>query len=376
MKEYSRRGLLVREDGAIAVVAGILIVLVLLGVVAVATDTGMVAQERRQLQTAADAGALAGVKALPGNVTLANAEARDFAGRNTDLSALDNVNVSVLFGPAGSSITTSITVEVTARTDLAFARIWGIETANARATATAIVSSPRSYGAHVTPVGVLPEAVEILKVTDDPIVLRFDPGPGLGPGKFGWTAVSMDKPRSKDITDWLTAGGTDAETGDIASREGLLDSTLLQPLFDRIATDSCEGSGYTEEFFVEKKGKKGEYTHPPDMDRDAYLDAVELHFREVVSWGEGADLGFVTINDYDCARLIICPVVENLNTKKDLKIVGFAWFFVYDITGLDTPGGSDVSLWGKFIRPVNPDDPGVWGEYDPYGAIGKTMLFE
>lgn len=373
-----RNRVLGRDDGAMAVVVAILLAFALIGLAAIATDAGLVAQARRQAQSAADAGALAGVQRLPASQSGAEADAISYARENippalvTDEDVLGEEWIEVSFegDPA-----TQVTVEVKGATSLGLARIWGMETAWARASATAIVMSPIAYGAHVVPVGVLPEAVALLSVDDPPIELKFDPGGQLGPGKFGWTSVSMDKLEPGDINDIFEAGGTDAEMGPVTSRPGVNNADRLQPLFNMIATDGCDGAHHTKEYFEKKTRGSDDYTHPSGMDRAAYLEAVELHFREVVTWETGEN-GFVTINDYDCTRLIVCPVVGNLDLNQDNSIVGFAWFFVYDITGLDTPGSSDVSLWGRFVRPVNPDEPRVWGEYDPYGAIGKTMLWE
>lgn len=369
-----------REDGAIALLVAVLLSFALLGLAALGTDVGMVAQERRQLQSAADAGALAGVQMLPASLGDENdvkSEAEDFVGRNIASDRLELVRTALGYTqlPNGSSLSTSITVEVEGQTPLAFARIWGKTSARARASATAALSSPQSYGAYVVPVGVLPEAIVTMTPGDAPIVLKFDPGPGLGPGKFGWTAVSPDGLNPNDINDIFEQGGVEAEMGPVSSRPGVNNADRLQALLDTVAADECVGARYTEDYFVQKN-KGGLYSHVEGMNRDEYYQAVQSHFDEVVSWEQG-DAGLVTIKDYDCQRLVICPVVENLDVNKDLSIVGFAWFFVWDIQGLDKWDPSQQpALVGKFIRPVNPDDPRVWGAYDPYGAVGKSMLVE
>ena len=68
------------DSGATAVLFAVMIV-VLLGLGAFAIDAGALYSERRSLQGAADAGALAGVQELPGSPSSAAGAAVAFAGR-------------------------------------------------------------------------------------------------------------------------------------------------------------------------------------------------------------------------------------------------------------------------------------------------------
>src|SRR5437867_3668948 len=55
---------------------------VLGGMLAMSVDTGFIFQNRRNLQNAADAGALAGVQELPSNPSLAKDKAREWLGKH------------------------------------------------------------------------------------------------------------------------------------------------------------------------------------------------------------------------------------------------------------------------------------------------------
>jgi len=70
-----------REVGQ-ALIMFVLGLAAIMGFVALTIDVGLVFEERRTEQTAADAAALAGASALPGNATTANQLARDWAQRN------------------------------------------------------------------------------------------------------------------------------------------------------------------------------------------------------------------------------------------------------------------------------------------------------
>lgn len=133
------------DTGAMAVMVALLLGFALIGLAAVATDIGFVAQKRAKLQVAADSAALAAASSLPGNPGGAAGIAADYAARNATLSKPIDFVVD------------GHTVMVTAYGDapLGLARIWGKETQPARATASAIVGSPTTMGRGLMPYGLM-----------------------------------------------------------------------------------------------------------------------------------------------------------------------------------------------------------------------------
>src|SRR5215471_13924036 len=94
-----------RQDGQ-ALILATLFMTVLLGFLALVVDVGRMSSEKRHLQNAADAAALAGVFALPDDPTQAQADALTWAQRN-NLDA-GNVTERSVF----TAITTNDTIRV------------------------------------------------------------------------------------------------------------------------------------------------------------------------------------------------------------------------------------------------------------------------
>jgi Flp pilus assembly protein TadG len=113
-KRWIRRGAL-EERGQTLVMVGIML-FVLLGIGAMALDVGEVLWSRGTQQNAADAAALAGVRALPDNPALAEAAAIDYAGQNGFQTGVNGVTVTATVssiaavnGAANNALTVTIT---------------------------------------------------------------------------------------------------------------------------------------------------------------------------------------------------------------------------------------------------------------------------
>jgi hypothetical protein len=111
---------------------------VILGMAAMAIDVGMFLQERRDLQNAADAAALAGAQDLPTSPTNAVADATTWAEENgIGAGELEGVAVSTTYVDNDT-----ITVQVKRDVPWLFARVLGRGSDTMRADATARVGSP------------------------------------------------------------------------------------------------------------------------------------------------------------------------------------------------------------------------------------------
>lgn len=146
------------DSGAVAVIVAILMV-VLVGVTALAVDVGYLMTVRRQLQTAADAAALAGCRILAdgGTEAAALAEARLYASRN-DYSPAGGLYV---LDTVPDTEVTPTSVQVTCQKDAEsfFARIFGVTTSPVRATARAEIAYLSSVE------NVVPWAMPIIQAT-------------------------------------------------------------------------------------------------------------------------------------------------------------------------------------------------------------------
>jgi len=131
-----------------------LLLFVIVGMIAMAIDTGIFFQERRQLQNAADAAALAGAQALPEDPDKAVALATQWADENgISGSELESVVVSTT-----DYANDTISVKVKRDVDFMFASVLGIVSAENNANAAAQAGS-LSGATGLTPFGVLEDAI-------------------------------------------------------------------------------------------------------------------------------------------------------------------------------------------------------------------------
>ncbi|PKQ21038.1 MAG: hypothetical protein CVT66_02105 [Actinobacteria bacterium HGW-Actinobacteria-6] len=133
------RSLIRRDDGGVAVTVAILIVVLVL-FAALAVDVGYLLSVRRQLQTAADAAALAGCRVLAdgGSHAAALGEAESFAAQNASKPADGLV---MLGDPPDTEVTDKyVQVTVEKESPLFFARVLGLQTTPVQASARAQVA--------------------------------------------------------------------------------------------------------------------------------------------------------------------------------------------------------------------------------------------
>jgi len=178
------------ETGAVAVVVALSIV-VLVGMAALAVDAGYLYSVRRQLQTAADAAALAGCRVMvdggsDGDIL---AEARMYA---EDENAVRPADAAVMLADPPDTVVDwderSVQVTVSKQSPLFFARIFGVSDTPVRATAKAKV-------AYLTGLdGLLPVSLSIIKPDRMTAIVRdgqtgaFEGEYELGPANAGRTS--------------------------------------------------------------------------------------------------------------------------------------------------------------------------------------------
>jgi len=328
------------DDGAVAVIVAVVISVALIGVAAIVIDMGSLYQERRAMQTAADAAALAGVQELPASQAVAEAKARAYVQPNE----ADSSDVQVTF-PASDRIRVVI-ADPDGRASLAGAL--GIAPTRVRAAATALISSPVAYSKGVTPIGITANHDESPANAygyswGDEITMKVPGGSGKN-GNYGW--VDLPGPEGGNGGGWLKYvlgnGGASASLGQVIdTKPGNLTSAV-----DELAT----WIGFDDHTLTQVVSQ-------PDSNG-------VVHINHLADDPEGG-----------CHRLILVPMIVNLdpsgkngedrydfpNGSGEMQIIGFAQFFVTYAGG----HGSNAMVKGKFIRTVSPEEVTA-------GQVGST----
>jgi hypothetical protein len=133
-----------RDEGQVTVLTAVFIV-VLLGMTGFVLDVGSWFRQQRLSQTTVDAAALAGAQALPGDPSAATASATSFATKNGGVAGLSIV-VKTKWTPNDS-----ISVTQNAPASGFFSKLFGINTVNVGAKATAVIEPP-SEARYVAPI--------------------------------------------------------------------------------------------------------------------------------------------------------------------------------------------------------------------------------
>lgn len=340
-----RRDLILRmlrdDEGATAVVIAVMLV-VFLGLGAFLIDAGALYSERRSLQGAADAGALAGVQELPGSPGTAVGVSNSFASRNaTNLGVTGAVITSRVIG--GDQV--ECVIRDPARS-LMFARFLGVNTARVGARSVAAVQSPTAYASGVMPFGIMSEepsgTAPFGYVFGESVRLKQPAGEGEA-GNFQF--LSLTEPPGghvgfNDLRYAMSNGGVPNSVYINTlynTKTGVNGGNVARALNDWIAGDSCS-------------------------------------FEDVAVLKED---GVVELLQTDCPRLIICPIIvapgppiqynwDDIEGSKPVLVIGFSYFFIEGVGA----SGNECYVDGRFVRPLGPDElVEAWGPVDPYGAI-------
>ena len=176
---FSLHTKLKEEKGAVAIIVAMLLV-GLIGMLAYVIDTGSIYQERGDLQSVADAAALAGVQELPENPDLAVQTAVNYADSNGFTIFPSDVIINQTF-VSNDSITVRA---VDTGKPLFFAGVFGRDTTTVGATATAVIGSPTEVDG-IIPWGFTNNDYE----PGEEYTLKYGSPPEPGPGNFGALAV-------------------------------------------------------------------------------------------------------------------------------------------------------------------------------------------
>ena len=208
------------ERGAVAVIVAIFMV-VFLAIAALVIDLGALYDHDRELQSAADAGALAGAQELiysEGNLGLADSQAREYVSDNAAVTSVEEANL-VPWDPVvtASSVTVDLQEE---HISYSFARVIGRTEGRVRAHAKAEVVYLTSI-AGLFPIAlpyVHPDHFEVAYGSGGPVIETGNSNDdglystgnktesmGLGPGLHMMTVTAHDKDHH-DLISWDNVG--------------------------------------------------------------------------------------------------------------------------------------------------------------------------
>ena len=244
-----------RQEGQ-ALLMTVLFLAGILGMAALVLDVGSWYREKRQLQATADAAALAGAQALPGNPSNATTLALNYAGANGGGVSSSGVSIT-----SDLSANDTIDVQASATAPGFFSKVFGVDFVNVGASAAARAALP-AKAEYVAPM-VVSDQHPLLRGAGCPCfgqqtTLPFSP---LGaPGAFGMLDLAGDGGAvgSSSESDWilhgfdkyLPLGWYDSDPGAKFSSsdvQGALDArigtVLLFPVF-HVLTGQGSGAKY------------------------------------------------------------------------------------------------------------------------------------
>jgi Flp pilus assembly protein TadG len=198
-----------RNQSGQALVVTLVFATVMLGAAALTLDVGSWYREHRQAQTTADAAALAGAQSLPGNTSGATTVAQTYAGKNGGGILATG---GIVFGSDSQGDTVTVKVQRTAPGF--FSKLFGIDSVNVYATATA-----RS----AVPVGVTGAAPIVVQKDHPALSGAACPGNGGHPCFGQQTSIPLNKngaPGAFDLVDLSAGQVTDPTSGQCSKTGG------------------------------------------------------------------------------------------------------------------------------------------------------------
>jgi hypothetical protein len=352
MNSHDRRS----ERGQIAILIGLMIT-ALVGFSALAIDVGSLVSDKRDLQNAADAMALAGAQDLPSQ-TSASSTARTWAGKN-GVSEDEIASIEVLQQSLPSRPNPEIKVTLHRHHHTILARVIGIDSVDMDVKASAIKTSPGGTD-RVAPWSVLEAALQNIE-PGDLATIKWDAQNGEQ-GNF--LPIQIDGSGGDVYQDAIMYGST----GTLCSEEAL--SYGCVPTASQCHDATCQ-TLTGDKIGPTKQGLDYIYSN---------TDAACDEFAEVFSPN---DDGTYRINQ-ECnpfvegskanLRVVIVPVIGSLcNGTCDVTITEFALFFLEGNKSKCT--GNDCEIEGRFVR-ANFTTGAVTGIYNPDGLMHFIKLVE
>ena len=310
----------------------------LLGMAALVLDVGSWFREKRQLQSTADAAALAGAQVLPDSWSGAKSLALEYADKNG--GGVGNGDVK-----PDSTFINGDTISVEAKQDQPgiFSRVLGITTVNVRADASAVRGSFTGWALGLAPWVIDKPSVKYQEL----ITFKVESGDQASPGNFGGVDLPV-----KEKGCGYASGGND--------------------YYDMIArrTHSCLVN-VNQDVPVEPGNKAATGTAVSDRGAVKPFDPYSILTTDAN--------GHPQITDYNNPNVVVIPIIKTFHqgSSSPFTVVGFAWFIISDydkktVTGMFVRSGAPSSAACPTGSDPNAECP--FGAYDPDGFATVKLI--
>src|SRR3990172_6073006 len=325
---------------------------VLLGMVATAIDLGAFLADRRDMQNAADAIALAASQELPDEDEVQQA-ANEWALNNDIDPATMTVTITQQNLPTEPN--PKVRVQLVDDHGFIFAKAIGIAEADITVAAAAIRTSPAG-GDGIIPLSVTENAV--LDATfGQPVVLKYDSN-NITQGNTG--PVRIDGPGSGNCTSSDSyCDGVEFGSENVVCAEGA-DATYCNGpyLVDTEPGNLVGGTRTAIDYRIDNTDDACDEIEEVFQDDPTSSDSTVYAF--------DSDCNPFVASRYTSLRVVVIPVIEQLcNGSCEVKIVDFALFFIegYNTNGCPAggpAGGAAGDEGGAAGHNPNHDPPGQW----------------
>jgi hypothetical protein len=314
-----------------------LFLVVLMGMCALVLDMGHWWFLKREAQNDADAIALAAAAALPKNEAAANAAAANYHSKNAP-----SMSYTLQFFDAGAQ-GKAVTAHVTTSAATTFARLFGIDSVDVGATATARVGSYTAWAPRM-----LPWAIDEPHLAfDTPLKVKVRPGGQVAPGEFGAVDLIIDDPKKGCQ---MASGAND---------------------YRDLITENRPSCAIQIGEQIEQEPGNMAMTGKAVTDRGAIqnFDPASI----LVDLGDGR----YSLKDFDHPNVGVLPIIDTwVNGNSDpITVVNFAWFIITSWNKDEVSGvfvrimaGSGATCTGL------PSDACPIGDFDPDGISAVQLI--
>ena len=339
-----------RNERGQGLVLAILAMAVLLGFVAMTVDIGLLYNQRRDLQNAADAAALAGAAELPDNPDRAVARAQQWAVKNgIAVSEIKSITVQTTSYPDDT-----LHVEIGQTFDWVFARVLGKTQSDVGAEASAKIGSPVAMS------GLMPWAVTdeiFLGLTSgDSVTLKYD---ATDPTTGNFQPVQLDGSGANVYGDTIKYGSD--STICAAGYE-----TPTCPSVITTETGNLVGPTRTAVQWLEQNAPSTCDDFPevftPDTDNPGEYELTA----SCNPWS----------TTQPATMVAVIPVIDQLcNGSCDVTVLRFAMVLIEGITCTGAGGGRSCTVTATYVE-AGVDVQGLIGAFDPDGSVYFVRLIE
>jgi Flp pilus assembly protein TadG len=355
------------DKGQIFILFGAMLT-ALVGFTAFAVDVGSLVADKRDLQNAADAMALAGAMELP-DANGAQSKATEWAEKNgIEADEIESIAVN---GQSSQRPNPQIVVTLKRQHDYYLAQVVGVDSTDLVVHASAIKTSPGGSNG-VVPWGVLQSEIDSANIGDQ-VTLKYSAHEG-DTGNYGGMAI--DDP----------SGASTYENDIKYGSENTVCSESAYLAGSCVPTGPDCASGYCPCHEGQCPLKTGNMRTPTRTGVEYRLDNTSTScdtFGEVFT-PAGTDTYNIVqqCNPFiegslPSLRVLVVPVIDSFPTggSEDVTIEGFALFFLEGFENGTCASGQDCNIVGRFVR-AEVTTGALRGVYDQNSLIQFIQLTE